>query len=258
MRKFNNVYKEKQTKAIELIENKILNDFKNVYGVLLEKYKISDFYTLNEEEQNTFLSELNSFWIEEEGITEKGKKFLSIRSDVLSENSTSLQKKNYLKYKADLIISETFRQSELKWKIYDIVNEIYNETKAKSITDILSPNIITEIIEESLKKSVGSIINEINIELNESSKEVNLLNEKKDPKAEIRNRGDVVFSAESKSVKDDKDHFPINNKAQARNALARCHQYSSSPSWYLGSLDSLIKRVTSAVHKKYPGIKISK
>jgi hypothetical protein len=78
------------------------------------------------------------------------------------------------------------------------------------------------------------------------------------PKAAVRNRGDVVFPAGSKSVKDDKDHFPINSEAQARNALARASQYSSSPGWYAGSLDSLVKRVSSAVHRKYPGIKVTK
>ncbi len=81
---------------------------------------------------------------------------------------------------------------------------------------------------------------------------------KKDPRAHIRNRGDVVFPAGSKSVKDDKDHFPINSAAQARNALARANQYSSAPEWYSGSLDSLVKRVASKVHAKYPSIKVSK
>lgn len=80
---------------------------------------------------------------------------------------------------------------------------------------------------------------------------------KKNPKARVRNRGDVVFPAESKSVKDDKDHFPINSKSQAQNALARANQYKSSPSWYTGSLENLVKKVASAVHKKYPGIEIS-
>lgn len=81
---------------------------------------------------------------------------------------------------------------------------------------------------------------------------------KKDPKAKVRNRGNVVFPAESNAVNDDKDHFPINSLAQARNAIARANQYSSSPKWYNGSLETLIKKVVGAVHKKYPSIKISK
>ena len=81
---------------------------------------------------------------------------------------------------------------------------------------------------------------------------------KKDPKAKVRNRGDVVFPAGSKSVKDDKDHFPINSKAQARNALARASQYSSVPKWYTGSLKSLVKAVQRKVKAKYPGIETTK
>lgn len=81
---------------------------------------------------------------------------------------------------------------------------------------------------------------------------------KKDPKAKTRNRGTVVFPAESSSVKDDKDHFPINNEAQARNALARANQYSSVPSWYKGSLKSLVEAVARKVKSKYPGIEVSK
>lgn len=80
---------------------------------------------------------------------------------------------------------------------------------------------------------------------------------KTDPKAKVRNRGTVVFPANSKSVKDKKDHFPINNEGQARNALARSHQYSSTPSWYRGSLKSLQEAVRRKVHGKYPKIQIA-
>lgn len=84
------------------------------------------------------------------------------------------------------------------------------------------------------------------------------LNEdKKDPDAKIRNRGDVVFPAEGNNVKDDKDHFPINSIKQARNAIARANQYSSAPDWYTGSLQSLIDNVVKEVKKKYPSIEIS-
>ena len=265
IKKFNDLYKEKQVRSNELLEGKLLNEFKSVYGTLLEKYSISDFYTLNEEEQVTFLAELNSYWNDIEGLSDKGKKFIQIRSDVLSESSTSLQKKNYLKNKTSKIISETIRQSELKWKLYDIINEMYNEIQAKGITDILSPDNISDIIQESFKVSLDSFVKEIRTELNESAKEVdaNILNEKKkekakDPDAEVRNRGDVVFSAESKLVKDKKDHFPCNNIAQGRNSLARVEQYSSVPSWYNGTLTELKTKVKSFVHKKYPSIKSEK
>lgn len=82
-------------------------------------------------------------------------------------------------------------------------------------------------------------------------------NKKKlDPKAKVRNRGDVVVPAER--AKDDKDHYPINNKDQAANALARVNQYSKTPKWYDGSLQSLINIVYTKVHEKYPSIEIDK
>lgn len=259
MRKFHDIYKEKQTRAFEVFETKILSEFKDVYKTLLEKYNISDFYTLNEEEQTSFLVELNSFWSEEEGTSEKGKKFLKTRSNILSESSTTLQKKNFLKSKTSNIINETLRQSNIKWKIYDIIDEMYNEISASGILDILSPEVMTNIIKESFEDSLTKFVNEINNELLESVKEIDeKINEnKKDSKAKVRNRGDVIFPAESKVVKDDKDHFPINSKAQARNALARVNQYSSSPKWYNGSLETLVKKVSSEVKKKYPSIKQS-
>ena len=75
---------------------------------------------------------------------------------------------------------------------------------------------------------------------------------KLDPKAKVRNRGTVCVPAER--AKDKKDHFPINDEGQARNALARVHQYSSAPSWYSGSLKGLQSLVSGKVHSKYPGI----
>jgi len=87
----------------------------------------------------------------------------------------------------------------------------------------------------------------------------NFLNEsnKKNPNAKVRNRGTVIFSSSSKVVTDDKDHFPINSAAQARNALARANQYSTKPKWYKGTLVSLVKKVASAVKRKYPSIDVS-
>lgn len=93
-----------------------------------------------------------------------------------------------------------------------------------------------------------NILNFSEFDLNESTKH--------NPKAELRNRGDVVFPAENRKVLDDKDHFPINNLKQARNALARVKQYSSVPKWYDGTLGEVIEKVYKAVHKKYPSIDI--
>jgi len=80
---------------------------------------------------------------------------------------------------------------------------------------------------------------------------------KLDPKAEVKSRGECCFPAESSKVKDKKDHFPINNVAQARNALARASQYSLVPEWYKGSLKDLVSTVARKVHAKYPSIKVT-
>ena len=81
---------------------------------------------------------------------------------------------------------------------------------------------------------------------------------KEDPNAAVRNRGNVVFPAGSKKVKDNKDHFPINNADQARNALSRVAQYSSVPPWYSGSLSELQSAVRNAVSRKYKDINVTK
>lgn len=78
---------------------------------------------------------------------------------------------------------------------------------------------------------------------------------KLDPKAKVRNRGTVVVPAEK--AKDKKDHFPINDADQARNALARVNQLKKAPEWWSGSLQSLVNAVTRKVHSKYPKIEIS-
>lgn len=170
MRKFHEIYKEKQTRATELLDDKILNEFKDVYSTLLSKYGISDFYSLNEEAQNTFLTELNIYWSENEGLTEKGTRFLKVRSDVLSESSTTLQKRNFLRNKASRIISETIRQSDLKWKLYDVLDEMYKETSSKRIDDVLTPSTVSDIIQETFNNTIQSFIGEIKTELNESAK----------------------------------------------------------------------------------------
>lgn len=70
-------------------------------------------------------------------------------------------------------------------------------------------------------------------------------------------RGDCVFPAGHPKVKDNKDHFPVNNEGQARNALARASQYSSAPPWFSGDLQSLVNSVRRKVHSKYPSIELS-
>jgi hypothetical protein len=78
-----------------------------------------------------------------------------------------------------------------------------------------------------------------------------------DPKAKIRNRPNPVFDSKHPKVKDNKDHFPLGNENQARNALARVNQYDSAPEWWSGNLGSLQSAVVRSVHKKYPNIEVS-
>ncbi|MDD5651693.1 MAG: hypothetical protein PHF86_14960 [Candidatus Nanoarchaeia archaeon] len=76
-------------------------------------------------------------------------------------------------------------------------------------------------------------------------------------KAKVRTRPNPVFDSTHSKVNDNKDHFPLGNANQARNALARVAQYTSKPKWYNGTLESLKNAVKRAVHKEYPLIEIS-
>jgi len=170
MRKFGVIFKEKQEVAETLKENAILRDFKKVYSALLEKYEIKSVHDLDEKTQNAFITEVSNYWDENIGLTEKGSKFLRTRSTFLNENSTVLQKKNFLKSKLIALINETLRQTELKWKVYDILDEMYKETKSKRISDVLSPEVITSTIDECFKVSLKNFENNIKNELSESAK----------------------------------------------------------------------------------------
>ena len=79
-----------------------------------------------------------------------------------------------------------------------------------------------------------------------------------DQKAEVRHRGHCVFPAEDKKVKDNKDHFPINDKKQGRNALARVNQYDKVPTWYDGTLTEMKEKVVKAVEDKFSSIDVDK
>lgn len=79
----------------------------------------------------------------------------------------------------------------------------------------------------------------------------------KKERVKARTRGDAVFQSTHPKVKDNKDHFPINNLNQARNALARASQYDTAPDWYDGSLTNLVETVQDAVKKKYPSIEVT-
>ena len=71
---------------------------------------------------------------------------------------------------------------------------------------------------------------------------------------ECRTRPSPIFPAESPAVKDGRDHFPIGDVAHGRNALARAAAFTSAPEWYSGLLETFRKKVSAAVHKKFPSI----
>ena len=115
----------------------------------------------------------------------------------------------------------------------------------KQISLAAAKAVQAQPVEESKGPMLKNIILEELVSLIKEKK-------KKDPKAKVRNRGTVVFPAESSKVKDDKDHFPINSEAQARNALSRASQYSK------GTLKSLVSAVQRKVKAKYKGIETTK
>jgi len=213
MRKFGEIYKNQQRSFETLKEGKVLDNFKKVYSALLEKYNVSEFYDLNEKYQSVFLGELNGYWSEEKGLSKRGKQFLSKTSDLLNENSTTLQKKNYLKKRVVATIDETLRQSNLKWKFYGIIDEMYKSTKSSEVSEVLSPEHISNIIKDSFLSSVDSVSKEINYELSESSKEkASELYEK-----EFSKKKRDKLADEGKAMPD--GSYPIVSKKDLKNAI---------------------------------------
>ena len=124
--------------------------------------------------------------------------------------------------------------SRLTSRINDMKVKIVARMNGKSVDEmltIMAPAVSAEIVTEAAKK-------------------------KEDPKAKVRNKPECIFDNTSPKVTDNKDHFPINTEARARNALARANGFKKVPTWYKGSLESLLKAVTRAVKKKYKNIEV--
>jgi len=170
MRKFNDVYKEKLNESEMLHETRIVDDFRQIYNALLEHYNLTAIHDLNEKSQVSFLTELNQYWSEEEGLSELGTNFLKKRETRLTENSTPLQKKNFLKSKASVLLSETMRQSDMKYKLYTIIDEMYEQVKGEDINDVLSPNMISDIVTEAFAETLDDFVSNIHHEISESAK----------------------------------------------------------------------------------------
>lgn len=169
MKKFHELYKEKLNESEERKETQVLSDFRTIYNAMLENYSVTTIHELDDESKLSFMTQLNHYWSEEEGLSEKGQLFIEKRAMTLNENSTAAQKKNYLKNKVSNVINETLRQSDLKWKLYDVIDEMYNQLNASSLRDILTPDMIKNIITESFVKSVEEFTGNIHRELSESA-----------------------------------------------------------------------------------------
>ena len=79
---------------------------------------------------------------------------------------------------------------------------------------------------------------------------------KKDPDAKTRNRGKhVCFPADSKFVKDDKDHYPMNTKSQTLAAVRYANKQTrgdkpKAPAWFNGSASSFQKKIMSMARRR--------
>ena len=170
MRKFNVVFKEKQNISEQLLEGKLLDEFKSIYSNLLEQYQVAEFNDLNEDTQLAFLRELNEYWTEEKGLSNKGTNFLKTKTFLLTEDSTPRQKEFYLKNKTTNVISEALRQVEIKNKLYDVLDEMFKNTKSTNISEVLSTEVISKIILESFGISLQDLMTEIVYEISGDEK----------------------------------------------------------------------------------------
>lgn len=178
MRKFNAVYKEKQAISEKVLEERLLKEFKNVYSNLLEQYEATDFKKLDSDTQVAFLRELNEYWTEEEGLSDQGKVFLENKSALLTEASTPLQKKSYLKNKATAVIAESLKSVGIKDQLYSILDEMYKKTKSEEMSDVLPTDAISGTILESFGSALQDLMTEIVYEISPEED----LNEEEDKK----------------------------------------------------------------------------
>ncbi len=67
----------------------------------------------------------------------------------------------------------------------------------------------------------------------------------------------VIFSSKDSKVNDSKDHFPINDIDQARNALIRVEEYQTVPKWYDGPLSEVVTKVKDTIKQTYSSLEVS-
>jgi len=81
--------------------------------------------------------------------------------------------------------------------------------------------------------------------------------EAKKGKVKARNRPSPVFQSTHAKVTDNKDHFPLEDESQARNALAQVAKYTSAPKWWSGTVEEVKSAVRRRVKSKYPSINVT-
>lgn len=169
MKNFGVIYKNKIKEAEELANAEILNGFKTIYESMLNHYKLVDINALTEEAKLSFLTELNKYWNEETGLTNAGKIFINKRVTTLNENSTKIQKNNYLKDKTYNVLKDVFERANIKYRIYNVLDEMFEQTNSSNINDVLPVNTITENLKEVFGEVLNEYIDEIYNELKESA-----------------------------------------------------------------------------------------
>ena len=64
-------------------------------------------------------------------------------------------------------------------KIYKVIDEMYNQVNGKDIEDVLSPNMISNIITEAFAESLDTFVKDIHSEISESVKPAKVVEPKK-------------------------------------------------------------------------------
>ena len=192
------------------------------------------------------------------------KKIVEITEDKKEKESSEKGGKEMDKEKVDKIFDEKVEKKIEEPKV-EVKETPKVEEKKEEKASIKEFNA-----EEQPKESSKNTVQENMDKLFEASKELgsgktwveNMIEEEKTKVEESKKtkqemRGRCVFQSTNPKVTDNKDHFPINDANQARNALARVAQYDAVPKWYKGTLKALKAKVRSAVRKAYPSIKVT-
>lgn len=84
-----------------------------------------------------------------------------------------------------------------------------------------------------------------------------LMTKKAKDKAQVRTRPNPTFQSTHPKVNDNRDHYPMDDIDQARNALARMCQHGEAPDWWDGSLEELRNAIRRKVRKEFKSVEVS-